>query len=126
MTKAVADFCALRAAKSSKPAYAYMFSRQLPGDSSGAFHSADLWYIFHSFRYSWRPFTTGDHALSRTMIGYWTNFVKNGDPNGAERRIWTPYTAQNPAFMDLNVDGDGAAGIMTSAPKYLGSTFKWR
>ena len=40
MTKAVRDFCALRAEKSSKPAFAYLFARQLPGDSSGAFHSS--------------------------------------------------------------------------------------
>ena len=48
-TKAVEDFCALRAEKSSKPAYAYLFARPLPGDDNGAWHSADLWYVFHSF-----------------------------------------------------------------------------
>jgi para-nitrobenzyl esterase len=126
MTKAIEDFCALRAEKSSKPAYAYLFARQLPGDSSGAFHSADLWYVFHSFRYSWRPFTTGDNALSRQMVDYWTNFAKFGNPNGAEEGNWTPYTAQDPKFMELNVDGNDAACTMTSSPKYKGSTFKWR
>ncbi len=126
MTKAVEDFCALRAEKSSKPAYAYLFARQLPGDSSGAFHSADLWYIFHSFRYSWRPFTTGDQALSRKMVEYWTNFAKCGNPNGAGNGIWTPYSAQSPKLMELDADGNEAACTMTSSPKYKGSTFKWR
>ena len=126
MTKAVVDFCALRAETSSRPAYAYVFSRQLPGDSSGAFHSADLWYVFHSFRYSWRPFTAGDHALSTKMIGYWTNFAKWGNPNGAEDGIWTSYSAQDPKLMELSVDGNDADCTMTSSPKYRGSTFKWR
>src|SRR5690606_30962452 len=48
MTKPVNDFAALRAEQSKNPAYAYLFQRQLPGDSSGAFHSADLWYMFNS------------------------------------------------------------------------------
>ena len=60
MTKPIGDFCALRAEKSKKPAYAYMFSRQLPGQDGSAFHSSDLWYIFHAFKNSWRPFTKGD------------------------------------------------------------------
>ena len=55
MTKAIKDFCALRSEKSNKPAYAYLFARQLPGDSSGAFHSSDLWYVFHSFSHSNGP-----------------------------------------------------------------------
>ena len=38
-TKTVADFCALRADKSNKPAYAYLFARELPGDDNGAWWS---------------------------------------------------------------------------------------
>jgi para-nitrobenzyl esterase len=89
-TKAVADFCALRAEKSSKPAYAYLFARPLPGDDNGAWHSSDLWYVFHSFRHSWRPFTAGDEALSNKMVTYYTNFARYGNPNGKEGGIWTP------------------------------------
>jgi para-nitrobenzyl esterase len=126
MRKAIEDFCALRAEQSSKPAYAYFFARPLPGDSSGAFHSSDLWYVFHSFRHSWRPFTAGDEALSKKMVDYWTNFAKFGNPNGAENGVWTPYSAQNPKWMELNVNGDKAACTMTSSPVYKGSPFKWR
>jgi para-nitrobenzyl esterase len=126
MTKAVQDFCALRAEKSTKPAYGYLFSRQLPGDSSGAFHSADLWYIFHSFKHSWRPFTAGDQALSKQIVDYWTNFAKYGDPNGAEKGSWIPYSAQSPKLMELDVVGDKASCTMTSSPGYKGSPFKWQ
>ena len=126
MTKAVKDFCTLRAEKSSKPAYAYMFARPLPGDSSGAFHSSDLWYVFHSYSHSWRPFTAGDKALSNQIVGYWTNFAKYRNPNGTDNGTWTPYSANNPKLMILDVKGDEASCTMTETPEYKGSSFKWR
>jgi len=126
MTKAVKDFCALRAEKSSKPAYGYIFARQLPGDSSGAFHSADLWYVFHSFRHSWRPFTTGDHALSKQMVDCWANFAKFGNPNGNKEGTWTPYSLMVPKLMEFDVKGDKSSCTMTDSSEYKGSTFKWQ
>jgi para-nitrobenzyl esterase len=119
-TKAIQDFCALRAEKSSKPAYAYLFARPLPGDDNGAWHSSDLWYVFHSFKHSWRPFTEGDEALSLKMVDYYTNFAKFGNPNGKEEGLWTPYSAEHPEFMVFNVDGDQANCTMTSTPEFKG------
>ena len=125
MTKSVEDFCALRAEQSSKPAYAYLFARPLPGDSSGAFHSSDLWYVFHSYAHSWRPFTAGDKELSSKMVEYWTNFAKFGNPNGEEGGIWTPYSAKVPELMVFDVKGDTASCTMSANPVYKGSSFKW-
>jgi len=124
MTKAVGDFCALRAEQSSKPAYAYLFARPLPGDDNGAFHSADLWYVFHSLSHSWRPFTAGDEALSNKIVDYWTNFARFGDPNGKDGGLWTPYSAGLPEFMVFDVDGDEAACTMTDTPEYKGNSFR--
>jgi len=126
MTKPVRDFCALRAEKSSKPAFAYLFARQLPGDSSGAFHSSDLWYIFHSFKHSWRPFNAGDQELSKRIVDYWTNFAKFGNPNGKNKGNWSPYSSQVPKLMLFDVNGNEAVSTMTDKPEYKGSTFKWR
>jgi len=119
-SKAIAAFCTLRAEKSSKPAFAYIFARPLPGDSSGAFHSSDLWYVFHSFKHSWRPFNAGDEELSQKMVDYWTNFSKFGNPNGNAEGDWTPFTATNPKFMSLDVDGEKATFTMTETPEYKG------
>lgn len=124
MTKPVGDFAALRAEMSKKPTYAYMFQRQLPGDSSGAFHSADLWYIFHSQKHSWRPFTEGDKALSVQLTDYWTNFAKFGDPNGKDGGPWNPYTAGHPEFMVFDADETKPVLTMTATPVYKGSLFK--
>jgi para-nitrobenzyl esterase len=124
MTKPIRDFGALRAELSKKPVYAYMFQRQLPGDSSGAFHSSDLWYIFHSQRHSWRPFTEGDKALSTQMTDYWTNFATFGDPNGKDGGPWTPFSAEHPEFMLLDADTDKAITTMTATPVHKGSLLR--
>lgn len=118
MAQAISDFCMLRSETSDKPAFAYIFSRQLPGDDSGAFHSSDLWYIFHSFRHSWRPFNAGDEALSLKMLEFWTNFAKYGNPNAKSEDVWTPYTAASPKFMVLDVDGEEAIYSMTETPEF--------
>jgi para-nitrobenzyl esterase len=119
-TQAIKDFCALRAEKGTKPVYAYLFARPLPGDDNGAWHSSDLWYVFHSFRHSWRPFTKGDEALSLQMVDFYTNFSKFGNPNGKEAGPWTPYTTSAPKFIVLNVDGDKPACTMTASPEFKG------
>ncbi len=62
-------------------AYVYYFDRKMPGDDAGSFHSAELWYVFGSLEYCWRPLEKRDHELSDEMITYWTNFFKTGNPN---------------------------------------------
>jgi len=115
----IQNFCALRE-KQGKPAYAYLFSRQLPGDGNGAFHSADLWYVFNSFRHSWRPFTAGDKELAVKIVDYWVNFAKYGNPNGQGAGIWTPYTSASPKFINFDADETKAVITMTDTPKFLG------
>lgn len=79
-------------------AYVYYFDRKLPGDDAGAFHSAELWYVFGSLKYCWRPLEEEDFDLSRKMIAYWSNFIKSGDPNGGDGGAWRPCTQSDPYF----------------------------
>lgn len=98
-------FADKRNADSKQPIYVYNFTRNLPGDDSGAFHSAELWYTFGTLDKSWRPFTPEDRKLSERMITYWTNFAKYGNPksdlNGSE---WLPYTQANKFIMKFDVE----------------------
>jgi len=93
--EAVDRFCALRDSLGC-PAYEYEFLRELPTDeahpasAAGAFHSAELWYIFGTLSRSWRPFTEADHALSSRMIDAWTDFCKFGNPG------WPAYKQNEP------------------------------
>ena len=86
-----------------KPAYVYYFSRDLPGDDFGAWHSSELWYSMGTMDRCWRPWTEADRQLSARILDYWTNFMKSGDPNGDGLPIWTPCSKADPAVLELNV-----------------------
>lgn len=77
------------------PAWVYYFTRQLPGDEAGAFHSSELWYMFGTLSRCWRPSTEGDFKLSDRMMDYWTNFMKTGDPNGDGLPQWKVYAEES-------------------------------
>lgn len=85
------------------PVYSYYFDRKLPGDAWGAtsFHSCELWYTFGTLYRGWRPFTGYDYELSAAMTDYWTNFAKNGDPNGPGLVPWRAYTPKTPDTMNF-------------------------
>ena len=83
--------------------------RALPGDTAGAFHSAELWYVFNTLSNCWRPFAEGDYVLSDYMVDTWTNFVKYGNPNGNDKEVWRPYTEENRQFMIFKLGSSGAA-----------------
>jgi len=92
-----ARFGAVRDSLSSIPAYVYYFDRKLPGDDAGAFHSAELWYMFHTLGRSWRPMEKHDFDLSEKMMDFWTNFAKSGNPNGkGVDGEWKAYSSSNP------------------------------
>ncbi len=108
MTTGIGEFCRLRE-KNGDKAYAYEFARAMPGDSAGAFHSAELWYVFNTLGNCWRPLTEGDKVLSAYMVDAWTNFVKYNDPNGKDKEIWSPYTEENQQFMVFKLGASGDA-----------------
>lgn len=75
--------------------YLYFFGRELPGDSAGAFHSSELWYMFGTLNRSWRPFTEADLRLSQEMLDAWCRFVKTGHPGNCEEE-WPAYRQNDP------------------------------
>jgi para-nitrobenzyl esterase len=80
------------------PTYAYEFNDEnAPTPASpplsfplGAFHGADVQYLFNRNGIP-APFTPDQEQLSETMISYWTEFAKTGDPNSPGRPVWAPY-----------------------------------
>ena len=71
-----------------KPAYLWMFERNLPGDNHGAWHSSDLWYWFGTLDNCWRPMEEKDYALSTEMTDRLCAFVTSGDPNVGDYTQW--------------------------------------
>lgn len=103
MGKQIDEFCFLRDSLDHRPAYQYLFARKLPGTHDGAFHSAELWYMFHTLDRSWRPMTEADYRLADEVMECWTNFVKYGNPNKPDSKNWEPFTLANPYVMTFNV-----------------------
>lgn len=86
-----------------QPVYMYCFDRVLP-DGYGAYHSAELWYLFGTLFRNKRKFTGADYELSEKMTDYWANFARSGDPNGQGLAVWTPYTKASPLTMRLGLE----------------------
>lgn len=93
------------------PVYRYFYAHPRPAPKvpqptpppPGAVHSAEIEYALGNLAtnqvYPWAP---EDYALSGVMEGFFANFVKRGDPNGAELPRWPATYA----------GGDGTVQVM--------------
>ncbi|MBL4677815.1 MAG: carboxylesterase family protein [Mucilaginibacter sp.] len=94
----------IQAAKGRK-VYLYRFTRRMPATPDfvkyGAFHTAEVPYIFNNLKFVNRPFEAVDNKLADEASSYWVNFVKTGDPNGAGLANWPAYSAKGLQTMYL-------------------------
>ncbi|MBR4966327.1 MAG: carboxylesterase family protein [Lachnospiraceae bacterium] len=94
-----------------QPCYFYQFDVDIPGeDNPGTFHSVDLWFFFETLAKCSRPFVGRHYDVSRLMCNYFTNFIKNGNPNGVDADgmqmpEWAPYTKE--AKKGVRFTGEG-------------------
>ena len=67
------------------PVYVYRFTRIVPAEGEykkyKAFHTGEVPYAYNNLRFVKRPWEQADHVLANEMAGYWTNFIKTGNPN---------------------------------------------
>jgi len=88
-------------------AFVYYFSHRPPyadtpqSKSWGAAHAGELGFVFGQFGTGMTP-TADDHAVSDQIESYWTNFAKNGDPNGAGLPQWPAFTSDDQQVMNLD------------------------
>jgi para-nitrobenzyl esterase len=95
------------AATGQAPVYRYGFDLVAPPssmhpDGKYAWHSDELEYVFGTLDVrqgsTWRP---EDRKLSEQMMGYWSNFARTGDPNGAGLPTWPRFDSDK-AVLQLN------------------------
>jgi para-nitrobenzyl esterase len=60
----------------------------------GAYHSAEIAFVFGALASENLPWRPEDKALSDLMSTYWSNFAKTGNPNGTGLPQWPAYTSQ--------------------------------
>ena len=117
----------LQARTAKSAAFGYHFRRQQPfppgarywdhaTEKLGAFHTAEIPYVYDHLAVRDWPWREEDRALANTMSSYWVNFAANGDPNDVGLPIWPRYGATSQEVM---IFGDEArAGAMPDQDKF--------
>jgi para-nitrobenzyl esterase len=96
------------------PVYFYYFDQPrplkrnaAPGATvdTGAVHSGEIEYALGNLDtnlvYAWTP---ADHETSRVMEGYFAQFIKTGDPNGANLPDWPAVQESNGGLLRQTID----------------------
>ena len=96
--------------------YAYRFDQvpavkpgamagKVPASEMGARHAGEIEYVFQTLKSVDVPWTADDFKVSDTMSTYWVNFVKSGNPNGADLPQWPPYRKNN-GYQTMHLSGE--------------------
>jgi para-nitrobenzyl esterase len=72
-----------------------------PSRDAGAFHSCEIPYVFDNLNAVPWLYAPEDHAIAAIASGWWVNFVKTGNPNGAGLPPWPPYRRE-PLVMGID------------------------
>lgn len=91
--------------KAGVKAYLYYFTYVDSGKRSrlGAHHGEELFFLSGSFPSDW-DHTSEDQQLGNLIRGYWSQFVKTGNPNFDGAPDWPPY-GKSPEYFELGEQG---------------------
>jgi len=84
-----------RARTAKTPAYLYYFERSIPWPERpefGAFHTAEVPYVFNNLKYLDRPWEAVDRQLADAVSSYWVNFAATGNPNSEGFPTWAAFS----------------------------------
>lgn len=98
--------------------YTYIFEHSPPvatPPSFGAFHTAEVPYVFGVLDTHRRPYDGQDRKLSEQIQHFWIDFMKTGNPTPGAGSAWAPYTEGHKAALALN--GEAAMQPLVSTPE---------
>jgi para-nitrobenzyl esterase len=99
-------------ATAGNPTWMYFFTRATPtrGQSIGAYHGSEIPCVFGSSS-PLLPMSDKDGKLAEAMQAYWTNFARNGDPNGPGLPEWPAYDPNRDEWQVLDHEILTVAGV---------------
>lgn len=136
---------------SNQPVYRYLYSKHRPPlvdkslisglaggtvkndgnqkmpEAIGAPHAAEIEYAMGNLHlvkeYAW---TADDHKTSETMLRYFANFIKTGDPNGSDLPSWPKAESQNahPPVMIIDTESKTEKAMNDARFQFLDRSFE--
>lgn len=122
----------LQAQTGKSKVYYYYFDQHpdYPADSPrygyGSPHAQEVAFVFGHLNPNSQEKTSTDTNVSETMMSYWTNFAKYGDPNGKGVPKWEPFTISKPGVMYFQQKSYMGGVPSEEALKVLNKYFEWR
>lgn len=93
----------LRIYEKSVPRSEYTYSKIGPGARHGAFHGAEIPFALNNlYAQDGYAYSDVDRDIANTISGYWSNFIKTGNPNGDGLAKFAP--TENDQIMRLGKD----------------------
>lgn len=89
--------------------------------SEGAPHAFEIEYAMGNLDknpvYAWKP---EDHKISKTMLTYFSNFIKTGDPNGAGLPKWSPISSSGESsYMNIGLKTQSEKATDTERYRFI-------
>ncbi len=108
LTACPSIFIARQMTKSGNKVYQYLFSKQrIKSENILSYHGAEIPYVF-STHDAYLPTTNNDLKLTDSMMNYWTQFAKKGNPNSDNTDVyWDEFgDEENYIILDTTIKTD--------------------
>jgi len=103
--------------------YLYFFTHVPPGVGSSylrAHHAAEIAYAFdNAISSQRRPYNQTDQKLADQMAGYWVNFARTGNPNGAGLPEWPEYDSDTEGYIELDESVEAKQHLLKARLDFL-------
>jgi para-nitrobenzyl esterase len=97
-----------------------------PRAGYGSPHGQDVAYVFEHLDTLNPQITKNDLEISEAMANYWTNFARNGTPNGEGVPEWPAFSIANPVVMYFGKTPHTGPVPGAQSLKVLDAYFAWR
>jgi carboxylesterase 2 len=105
----------------SSPVYNYFWDHAPPGQDRGAYHESEINYVLNNLYGTDLPWTKNDYAIAQKMNGYWSNFIKTGNPNGDGLAQWHPANASH----SVQHVGNGWGSVLVASEEKVNLFKAW-